>query len=238
MSLIDIVTFWHPKIALRYLPIVEDINRSFQKGDSILEVGSGAIGLAPYIDQQVIGADKNFDGKSHPKLKQVVADAVNLPFADHSFDYVVSSDVLEHISPDKRQKAIDEWLRVAKKELILAFPEGEKSEIHDKELYEEFKKQGIFDYSEKFFKEHLEFGLPRIEEVKKWLTQATEGSSLDIQVIDNLNISFRKFLMYGWMTDNFFVNLFFRKILLFLIPILRMFNNLPTYRKIIFVKFK
>lgn len=246
MSLLDFFTFWHPKIALRYLPIVEEINLTYKDGNSILEVGSGAIGAAPYINRQVIGVDKSFDGKNHSKLKQVVADAVKLPFADCSFDYVVSSDVLEHIRPDLRQKAVFEWLRVAKKELILAFPEGEEAEIHDKELYDEFKKNNCQDCAEIFFKEHLEYGLPRIEEVTGWLKNfqttchpeelSDEGSSLDIQIVDNLNLSLRKFLMHGWMTKNPFVDLFFRKILLLFIPIMCLFNQSPTYRKIVFIK--
>jgi ubiquinone/menaquinone biosynthesis C-methylase UbiE len=240
--------FWHPKIALRYLPIVDEINNSYENGDSILEVGSGPIGIAPYIGKQIIGVDTDFSGKECQLLKQVNGDATNLQFDDQSFDYVVSSDVLEHIPPTLREKAVTEWLRVAKKELILAFPEGENSEIHDRELYENFKKKGLSDFSEKFFKEHLEYGLPKIDEVTRWIkeypsshpegTQVTEGSSLEFQIINNLNLSLRRFLMSGWMTKNPLVDLFFRKILLFFIPILRLFNQKPVYRKIVFVKIK
>lgn len=234
--LLDFITYWHPKVALRYLPIVDEINRNYKNGDSILEVGSGSIGIAPYINRDVIGVDKNFVGKSHPKIKQVISDATNLPFTDKSFDYVVSTDVLEHIPRDKRKEAIYEWLRLAKKELILAFPEGKKSEIHDKELYEEFKKRDLNDYSEKFFKEHVEFGLPKADEVLSWIKN--DDRVIDVKEKDNLNLSLRKFLMKGWMTNNFFVDLFFRKILLFFIPIMRLINNPPTYRKIIFIKIK
>lgn len=235
--------YWHPKIALRYLPIVEEINTTYKEGDSILEIGSGSMGIAPYIDQQVIGVDKSFDGKNHPKLKQVVADATKLDFADRIFDYVVSSDTLEHIPPNLRQKAVNEWMRVTKKELILAFPEGKESEVQDKTLYGEFKKSGLSDYSEKFFKEHLAYGLPRVEEVTRWLKEYFEekgnkGNQEDIVIMNNLNLSLRKFLMHGWMTKNLFIDLFFRKILLFFIPVMRLFNQKPVYRKIIFVKFK
>lgn len=199
-------------------------------------MGSGSIGIAPYIGKQVIGVDKDFSGKECPLLKQVKGDGTNLSFADKSFDFVVSSDVLEHIPAQKREKAVLEWLRVAKKELILAFPEGEKSEIHDKELYEEFKKRGLSDYSENFFKEHLENGLPRIKNVIDWIKSSDRVE--DVKIVDNLNLSLRKFLMAGWMTKNFLTDLFFRKILLFFIPVLRLFNNSPSYRKIVFIKLK
>jgi ubiquinone/menaquinone biosynthesis C-methylase UbiE len=238
--------YWHPKIALRYLPIAEEINQAWKSGDSILEVGSGPIGIAPYLGKQVIGVDTDFSGKECQLLKQVVGDGTKLQFSDKSFDYVVSTDVLEHIPPAMREQAIQEWLRVAKKELIIAFPEGEKSEIHDKTLYENFKKKVLSDFSEKFFKEHLENGLPKIVEVKSWIKKYFEekgnmlerDKQVDIVVINNLNLSLRQFLMSGWMTKNPLVDLFFRKILLFFIPILRLFNNNPTYRKIIFVKIK
>jgi ubiquinone/menaquinone biosynthesis C-methylase UbiE len=232
----NFLNYWHPKIALRYLPIADEINRSYRHGDSILEVGSGPIGIAPYIGKQVIGVDTDFSGKSFELLKEVKGDATNLQFADKSFDFVVSSDVLEHIPPNLREQAIYEWLRVAKKELILAFPEGKDSESHDKELYEEFKKRNMSDFAEKFFKEHLEYGLPRIENVINWIKSVERIK--DVQVVDNLNISFRTFLMHGWMTNNVFVDIFFRKVLLFFIPLMRLINQKPVYRKIVFVKMK
>jgi len=239
-KIVYFLKFWHPSVSLRYLPIVSEINQNFQKGDTVLEVGSGTIGIAPYLNREVIGLDQHFEGKKFELLKQVIGDGMNLPFADKSFDFVVSADVLEHILPSDRQKAVFELLRVAKKELILAFPEGEAAERHDRELYEEFNKRKISDHAEDFFKEHLENGLPNVKEItgfiEEWLGE--NDFKGEIRVIDNLNINLRKFLMNGWMTNNFLVNLFFRKILLFFIPILRFFNNKPTYRKIIFVKIK
>ncbi len=239
-KLINIIKYWHPKVALRYLPIVEEIEKEFTNKNLILEIGSGAIGIAPYLNREVVGADRDFSGKECSILKQVVADALNLPFADKSFDFVIASDVLEHIPQEKRKKAIKEWLRVAKNELIIAFPEGIEAEKQDRELYEEFKKRKCLDCAEKFFQDHLKYGLPKVEEVIKWIKgfMGDKGIKGEIREIDNLNLRLRKFLMQGWMTKNFFVDFFFRKIMLFFIPILRLFNNQLTYRKIIFVKIK
>jgi ubiquinone/menaquinone biosynthesis C-methylase UbiE len=44
--------------------------------------------------------------------KYVVADAMNLPFEDHSFSHVISSEVLEHLKDD--EKALMEIARVIK----------------------------------------------------------------------------------------------------------------------------
>ena len=51
-----------------------------------------------------------------------VADGTNLPFADESFDFVVATDVLEHIPQEKRSMFCQEMLRVARKCAILTFP--------------------------------------------------------------------------------------------------------------------
>ncbi len=243
--IINILKYWHPKIALRYLPMAEEIKKELTNSrineftNKVLEIGSGSIGIAPYLGLPVVGVDKEFKGKSCPLLKQVVADGLQLPFADKSFDYVVSSDVLEHIDPANRKQAIAEWLRVAKKELILGFPEGEISEKHDQIIYEMFKKKHLDDVAQVFFREHLKNGLPKIEDVKKNIEESMGewNREADITIQDNLNISLREFLMKGWMTKNLFVDFFFRKIMLLLIPILRLFNQKPVYRKIIFVKF-
>lgn len=50
----------------------------------------------------------------------VVADGANLPFENKSFDYIINSHVLEHFfSP---LHAIEEWVRVAKKYLLIIVP--------------------------------------------------------------------------------------------------------------------
>jgi hypothetical protein len=243
--LMNILKYWHPKVALRYLPMVDEILSEKLKTKSemtdrneILEIGSGTMGIAPYLGIPVVGVDKEFDGKSCPLLKQVVADGLQLPFADKSFDFVVSSDVTEHIAPTDRKKAIVEWLRVTKKELIIGFPEGEAAEKQDQRLYNEFKKMEKKDTAEFFFKEHLENKLPRIEEVKGLIRGYMGENNIkgNIRVADNLNLDVRAFLMRGWMTKNIFVDIFFRKIMLLFIPVLRLLNQKPTYRKIIFVK--
>lgn len=237
MIIKDFFCFWHPKLALRYLPVVKEITKDFKSGDSVLEIGSGAIGIVPYLQKSVIGLDKDFSGKSHPLLKEVKGDALSLPFAGKSFDFVISVDVLEHLKSQDRQHALAEWLRVTKKKLILLFPEGEKAEKQDRELFTRFKSKKCLDRAEVFFQEHLANGLPRIENVKTILEGVLKEKKRHgkIAVSDNLNLVCRWFLMTGWMTNNFFVDLFFRKIMLFFIPVLRLFNQPPVYRKMVVV---
>jgi GT2 family glycosyltransferase/SAM-dependent methyltransferase len=83
----------------------------------VLEVGGGRSGLARLlypaaqitavdVDEAHAGAEVNRD----PRVRFLVADATDLPFADASFDVVTFFDVLEHISDDAR--AAEEALRV------------------------------------------------------------------------------------------------------------------------------
>jgi len=68
-------------------------------------VGYGAFWLASYGARQVTAVDLGLvalryagAAYSHPRLRYAQADALHLPFADASFDFVFSSQVIEHVS--------------------------------------------------------------------------------------------------------------------------------------------
>lgn len=97
-----------------------------QGNERILEIGSG-LGLlgkeiinemrkkGKGINHQYVGIDLAFNPLAESKKNQispVQADAVALPFANETFDVVISTDVLEHI-PDA-EKVIEEMRRVLK----------------------------------------------------------------------------------------------------------------------------
>lgn len=227
---------WHPKIALRYLPIVEEIKKNGIKTPSVLEVGSGSLGIAPYLGLPVTGVDVDFSGPQFPLLKQVKGEAANLPFPDNSFDFAISVDVLEHLPPEKRAKAIAEVLRCAKVEVFMAVPCGKGAMEQDKELNSLY--QQIFGQPFPFLKEHLAFGLPE----KEWLSDTIKkeaeklGKKTEIRAEGNINLGLRDFLMRGWMTKNPVVDFIFRKVFLLFIPIFRTMNQEPTYRQIFFIR--
>lgn len=81
-------------------------------------------GLAAYLDY--VGVDitpKNIANarRRFPQVDFEVADARHLPFADRSFDYVIASDLFEHLSIDGMEAALGEAMRLARHGLALTF---------------------------------------------------------------------------------------------------------------------
>lgn len=226
---------WHPEVALRYLPIVDSIKKI--PGDpSVLDVGSGGLGIAPYIKRTVTGLDIEFYPPFHPYLKQVKGSAMKIPFSDNSFDVVISTDTLEHVTTGNRSKAVEEMMRVAIKRIFIGVPTGKKSQEQDEKLDREYKK--IHHKSYHFLEEQIGFGLPSLEEILKEIKNASSRTKkkVEINIIGNESLATREFLMRGWMSKSPLSAIFYRKILLFALPILRKKNQEPVYRKIFEVK--
>lgn len=231
---------WHPQLAMRYLPVVEWIRRQQSainnRQSTILEVGSGGLGIAPYLKQPVTGVDLQFDPPIHPFLTPVVGDATNLKFPDNSYDIVVSMDMLEHLPKEKRQRAISEMLRVAREIVVIGVPCGKASEGQDGQLRREYRDRYGKDFP--FLQEQVEYGLPNETDILGYINSANQASKKNVTVTvnGNTNLQLRAFLMKGWMSTNLIVNLLFRKVFLLLIPLFRFFDQPPYYRKVFFVR--
>ena len=225
---------WHPEVALRYIPVVRQI-RSLGETVSVLDVGSGGMGIAPYLGRRVVGIDPLFNPPFHPYLKRVVGSILSLPFQPSSFDAVVCVDMLEHIGKSQRKIAIQELIRVAAKKMILAVPCGKLAYEQDKILSSVYEK--VFGKEYPYLKEQMDSGLPDASTVRYYIDQAGKKYQkvLSVQIVDNENLKLRYFLMKGWMTKNIFIDFFFRKVMLFALPLLQQFNTTPAYRKIFIV---
>ncbi len=67
------------------------------KWNSILNVGSGKLGIAPFLDTKdklVCTLDRELTSMKEKETSFVRGDAINLPFKDNSFDVVCSLAVL------------------------------------------------------------------------------------------------------------------------------------------------
>ena len=106
----------------------------------ILDIGCGGAWVAEYFTKRkryVISLDislanptkalKKYPGEFHAA---VVADSLNLPFIDNSFDTIIASEVIEHLYDPK--VFIEKWLSVLKPggKLIMVTPYNEKIVYH------------------------------------------------------------------------------------------------------------
>lgn len=132
--------------ALKRLRNPHDINLS--KIDSMLDIGCShgmaveklwKLGLrANGVDVSDLAVQKARDTRKtkqncHQQPCFQVASAALLPFANRSFDGIMSSDVLEHVQAEDVRLAVSELARVARSVLILKIsnrPEGSVAELN------------------------------------------------------------------------------------------------------------
>jgi len=143
----------------------EIINRTGRTDLSILDVGGGDGRLASFIpDATYCLAEPGVNGIS----------GTDLPFADHSFDYVVSCHVLEHIPVDRRTLFLDQLLSKAKHGVILLNPFHVEGTHVDERL-----KLFIEITGAPWAKEHLDCILPRVDDVRGYAND--KGLQLSIK---------------------------------------------------------
>lgn len=112
---------------LRYEPIMQVLDD--RGAETVLDVGSGWYGLSWYADRTVVQTDLHFAAPAPATGRVgsahfVCASAERLPFADGSFDWVLSSDMFEHLPEQIRAPSVSELARVARRGVIIGFPQG------------------------------------------------------------------------------------------------------------------
>ncbi len=91
-------------------------------------------GLGPHLDYLGIDlSEKNVANarRRHPDARFEVGDILALPYADRSFDYVIASDIFEHLSPNAMERALDEAARLAREALVLTFFNTSDAPAHE-----------------------------------------------------------------------------------------------------------
>ena len=122
-------------------------------------------------------------GDQFPNLKIITADRIKCeaenfvhlvsderPFGNDEFDYVICSDVLEHVPIDKRDFFLQEISRITKDQCIICFPyQNPLSEQIEIQLAHAWKELRGTDHP--WLKEHIEYGLPNLKSVVDQLAQ-------------------------------------------------------------------
>lgn len=216
--------------AARYFPIIKILDENkLSNSHSVLEVGSGSIGLGQFRKVAFTGCDIYFPTPPEPPMKAIVGSASDLPFEDRSFDAVVASDVLEHIPPEARIKVVNECLRVCRSIAIFGFPCGPLAWEIDRKLHQSYLTAG--EAAPVWLQEHMDHAFPTSD-----VFNAVTGWS--IQEMPNEHLRFHLSMMQ--LERHHRINRAFSVLLesvpWLLRPILNLANRRPAYRNIFVLK--
>ena len=166
--------------AARFFPILRELRSRLPHGATILEVGSGALGLGEFWTGRFVGCDVTFPSPPVQNMRAVRCSGHQLAFKEKSFDAVVVSDVMEHVPPLQRKQVVAEVLRVARKLVILGYPCGKAAFDLDQKLYRDYRSRGLSPPA--WLEEHMLHAFPDADLLRElpigWKTQAIPNESL------------------------------------------------------------
>jgi len=144
----------------------------------ILDVGGYPGALADYMNEVLPGAHAiTLDRPLCHRESYISGSAEALPFADSSFDAVLSSDTIEHLQPEQRILAVKEMLRVSKKWIVIGAPfKSPCVEFAEEKINALYQK--CFKKSHPWLMEHIEHNLPDINFIRKILEESGAGLSV------------------------------------------------------------
>ena len=224
---IDWFPNWSPDIALRYIPIIKLLQKG-KVNQSIIDVGSGSLGITPYLRREITGVDINFDGPKSKLLKRVKSPANKLPFLKNTFEIGLCVDVLEHIPKNSRGKVIQELLRVVNGSIYIVVPCGPTSVLEDKYLYD-----FVFRTTKRrdpYLREHFINQLPSVKEIIDLIPHP-----YTVKVMGLTNIYLHRLLMIIQFSNNRFLKFISSVVFVTLIPLFLKINIEPTYRKLFII---
>lgn len=226
---------WAADTAMRYLPVARFLGRHVRGGERVLEVGGGDYGLSPYWPGAFVLTDLRLFRKPEGRLK-VEASTLKLPFADESFDWVISIDMLEHIPPVSRGSAIRELCRVARHRVVLGFPAGDAAARLDRALHERFARSRAAPAV--FLAEHVENTLPNPEESEKSLRAELGGGNgtVDVRRQPNGPIWLTRWLLEMQFRSGFPWSALNYGVFVILSPLFSLLRPRRAYRTLIFAE--
>ena len=213
--------------AARFFPILRALETKFVSSGSLLEVGSGSLGLGEFwTHHPFVGCDVTFSSRPVKNMRAVRCSGHQLPFKDRAFDAVVVSDVMEHIPTGQRQEVVAEVLRVARTIAVFGYPCGQNAFELDKRLYRDYQRRNL--PAPVWLEEHMLHQFPDEDLLQKLPGWKSE-------VIPNESLGFHYWMMRREMFRPW--NYAFH-LMLWIMPklmerLLQQANKEPSYRKIV-----
>jgi hypothetical protein len=152
----------HPDFYLRHWRIANAL-RSMASSGSVLSVGDPGFQLGDYLPGFSI-TTLNVKPCRHLPVGQtfIEADFVRSGLHNGSFDFVVASDVLEHVPVPDRVPFLHEARRVASRCAFICFPAGDTARAIENIIRSSSSRQNWRDALD----EHALFGLPTLAEIE------------------------------------------------------------------------
>lgn len=192
------------------------VGELIQTVNTVLDVGGQLNMLSFFCNAQKVTV-ANVAGSQEQSDVTIKGD--KLPFDTNSYQVVCAIDVLEHIPTQERKAFINDLLRVATDKVIMSFPLGTQKHISsEKKLQKDLEEEGV-DVT--YLKEHIKYGLPNLDEVKK----ITNG--LNSKKFFSGNINVNKILFKFFIFDPEVK--YFRKIIYFLKSVFNFISNPILY---------
>ena len=113
----------------------------------------------------------------------VLGDGSALPFADGTFDAVITCDTLEHVPAELREDFVSEACRVCHSWVVLAGPYRSRKVVESEELLRVFLREKL-GIAHRYLDEHAERGLPD----RQATTAVLERSGARVESIGHANL--------------------------------------------------
>lgn len=222
----------------RNLDVARALRPVIGEGQTLLDAGCGDYGLADFIaSPNVVGTDIMPPTRRGRNRLFVRASITSLPFSAGSFPVAASVDVIEHLPPEARERAVEELLRVAREAVVIAFPSGARARRADEEFRDNLGAHGKAEPV--WLGEHLQNQYPTVEWVASKIRDeaAKTARPSDIKISHSEHIKVTRLLRWSAARSGLlYVGL--NLLAGILAPLLPRPDESNSYRAVVLAKFR